>query len=447
MRLPTGVSWLPSRGDTMPHIELRDLIPGSPARRGGVPRERIIEEFQETLALVGHPESLYASILRGLEELFDCQGLALLLLETDWNVFRSVGARGFPPERMEQLSFRPADNLVNWLRVNEAPLEVEPGSGIFRFLSQPEQETLVGLGVKICVPLVSMNRIIGLLMLGPRRGRAYTEQDVSLLAALAAQAALAVENALLNQQQTERLRQMYRAERLATAGQLASGVAHEIRNPLTAIRSTIQLLSRDFQGDAGKRELLESVVAEVDRINQIITQLLSFARASEFAVQPVALNSAIEFSLSLVAAQARMQNVRITRRAGAGAGGARRRGAAQAALPEPAPQQPASDARWRGAAGGIGVPGRGRQDSARFDQRQRLRHERGGARADLRSVLHYQARGDGAGAFGELRDRRAPPWRDPRPQRPRRGDDGDPEVFHTGGNACSPVSDAARPGG
>ncbi len=216
-------------------------------------------------------------------------------------------------ERFDALRLRPADNLINWLRVNEAPLAVEPGSGVFRFLSPAEQETLVSLGVRICAPLVSMNRIIGLLLLGPRREHDFGEQDLALLEALAAQAALAIENALLNQQQTERLRHMYRAERLATAGQLASGVAHEIRNPLTAIRSTIQLLARDFQGDPGRRELLGEVVAEVDRINQIITQLLSFARPSEFSIAPVALNAVLDFAAGLVAAQARMQSVRMVR--------------------------------------------------------------------------------------------------------------------------------------
>ncbi len=282
-------------------------------RRAAVARERILEEFQQTLALVAQPESLYASVLRGVAELFGCERTALLLLEPDWNLFRPAAARGFAGERFDSLRLRPSDNLINWLRVNETPLAVEPGSGVFRFLSAAEQETLVALGVRICAPLVSMNRIVGLLLLGPRGENDFDEQDLTLLTALAAQAALAIENALLNRQQTERLRHMYRAERLATAGQLASGVAHEIRNPLTAIRSTIQLLARDFQGDAARRELLDDVVAEVDRINQIITQLLSFARSSEFSIAPVGLNTVLDFAAGLITAQARMQGVRIAR--------------------------------------------------------------------------------------------------------------------------------------
>ncbi len=206
-----------------------------------------------TPSLVVQPESLYACVLRALEELVGCDGAALLLLDPDLNLFQPVAARGLTQDSLAGVRFRSSDNLITWLKVNEIPL------------------------------------------------------------AVASQSALALENALLYRQQSERLRRMHRAERLATTGQLASGVAHEIRNPLTAIRSTIQLLARDFQGDAARRELLEGVLAEVDRINQIITQLLSFARPAEFRVAPVELNALIEASLSLVAAQARLGNVRIAR--------------------------------------------------------------------------------------------------------------------------------------
>lgn len=274
-------------------------------------RERALEEFQHTLALVVQPESLYACVLRSVEELLGCDGIALLLLDADLNVFHPVAARGLAQDSLAGVRFRSSDNLITWLKVNEIPLAVEPASGVFQFLGEAERETLQRLEVKLCVPLVSMNRIIGLLLV-----RGAAAPDAKLLGAVASQSALALENALLYRQQSERLRRMHRAERLATTGQLASGVAHEIRNPLTAIRSTIQLLARDFQGDAARRELLEGVLAEVDRINQIITQLLSFARPAEFRVAPVELNALIESSLSLVAAQARLHSVCIVRELG-----------------------------------------------------------------------------------------------------------------------------------
>ncbi len=263
------------------------------------------------LSLVIQPGSLYSCVARGIEELFGCPRVVLLLLDADLHLFGPVATRGYPPDSVAALRFRSSDNLLTWLKVNETPLEVAPESGIFNFLSAGERETLLSLGIRQCVPLVAMSRIIGLLLLGPAAVAAPR-----LLAALASQAALALENALLYRQHSDRLRRMYRAERLATAGQLASGVAHEIRNPLTAIRSTIQLLAPEFQDDPVRRELIEGVLAEVDRINQIITRLLSFARPAEFHLQPVDLNALLEFSLSLVAAQARLHQVHIIRELG-----------------------------------------------------------------------------------------------------------------------------------
>ena len=89
---------------------------------------------------------------------------------------------------------------------------------------------------------------------------------------------LALHNALLLRQGRQRVRGLYRAERLATLGELAAGAAHEIRNPLTSIRSTIQYLRPEFQEGSDKAVLVDELLGEVDRINGIIAGLLSFAR-------------------------------------------------------------------------------------------------------------------------------------------------------------------------
>ena len=94
------------------------------------------------------------------------------------------------------------------------------------------------------------------------------------------QAAFAIEHASLYEIQSERIKKMYRTDRLATLGELAAGAAHEIRNPLTAIRSTIQYLSKDFSADPVKSEMATELISEVERINKIVQGLLSFARPS-----------------------------------------------------------------------------------------------------------------------------------------------------------------------
>lgn len=70
---------------------------------------------------------------------------------------------------------------------------------------------------------------------------------------------------------------MRRAERLATVGQLAAGVAHEIRNPLAAISGSIELLRQSPQSTGDDRSLMEIVIREIDRLNTLITELLDYA--------------------------------------------------------------------------------------------------------------------------------------------------------------------------
>ncbi|MCD8186592.1 MAG: ATP-binding protein [Rikenellaceae bacterium] len=104
---------------------------------------------------------------------------------------------------------------------------------------------------------------------------------------------------------------MHRADRLALLGELAAGAAHEIRNPLTTIRSTIQLLSRDFREDPVKSEMAEELISEVERINKIVQGLLSFARPSELNITGADLQKLIDQTLFLAGNTLERQGIQV----------------------------------------------------------------------------------------------------------------------------------------
>ena len=69
-----------------------------------------------------------------------------------------------------------------------------------------------------------------------------------------------------------------RQDRLAAIGRMAASIAHEIRNPLAAMRGSIQMLRADMEGESAQTELMEIILRESDRLNRIISDFLSYAR-------------------------------------------------------------------------------------------------------------------------------------------------------------------------
>ena len=72
--------------------------------------------------------------------------------------------------------------------------------------------------------------------------------------------------------------QMSRAEHLATLGELATGLAHEIRNPLAGIAGVIDIIGRDLPESSPARAMVKDVRLEINQINRILTDLLETAR-------------------------------------------------------------------------------------------------------------------------------------------------------------------------
>jgi len=119
-------------------------------------------------------------------------------------------------------------------------------------------------------------------------------------------------------QRDERLKeyaaqQIMKSERLATLGQLAAGVAHEINNPLGAVLMYSHLSLEEMEPQDPRRTNLEKMVAEATRCKDIVRRLLDFARQTEPKVEELNVNEILQRTLSLVENQALFQNVKINR--------------------------------------------------------------------------------------------------------------------------------------
>ncbi len=99
------------------------------------------------------------------------------------------------------------------------------------------------------------------------------------------------------------LEQARKTDRLISLGELSAYVAHEIRNPLTGIRTTVQFVGSKLAPDDDRRQDLADVIAEIDRIEQIITSLLIFARPPVGKPSPTAVGDVVRRALDNVAPQ------------------------------------------------------------------------------------------------------------------------------------------------
>ncbi len=273
---------------------------------------RIITDFNRTLLLIADPDSLQASVAVRLQELFRADKVLILLLDPQHVSFLPGFSLGFEARELEGIRLQRRGALARWLLVNETPLLLKEQSGVVKCLGPDEQALLAALRVSVCVPLLVLNRLRGVVLLGSKdEAWELGVGQGDLLQALASQAGLAFENAALHREQRDRVRRLYRAERLASAGQLAAGIAHEIRNPLTSIRSTIQYVLPDFDAADQKRELLTELLTEVDRLDRIVNDLLTLTRPSDFRPSAVDLVELLDQSLLLIGAQARKQGVEL----------------------------------------------------------------------------------------------------------------------------------------
>ena len=153
------------------------------------------------------------------------------------------------------------------------------------------------------------------------------------------EAAVAVVRDLTRLRQLEA--EVRRGETLAAAGRMAVGFAHEIRNPLGAIRGAVQLLSRELAGEPRLREYTDVVLTEVDRVNRIIELLLDLGRPVKSRAVPLNLHQLLERVLLVneESAAAHRVSARAPLRPQPAAH-PRRRGPAGPGLSQPGPQRP-----------------------------------------------------------------------------------------------------------
>jgi signal transduction histidine kinase len=177
----------------------------------------------------------------------------------------------------------------------------------------------------LVLPLVARKATLGLLVLTCERPHAWSEDQIDVAEALASQASVALENARLYDKARRAYRELndaqariIQAEKLAVVGTFASGLAHEVRNPLNSIALQLSVLERRVAPlpatvAAQMKQLVNVIREEVKRLDNLVGDFLQFSRSNRVQYRPTSLDALVDEVARLLRPEAKAAGVSLLR--------------------------------------------------------------------------------------------------------------------------------------
>jgi signal transduction histidine kinase len=193
------------------------------------------------------------------------------------------------------------ERLVEPLLTGELEAAGSPVAGLFRANAW-----------EVGIPLRANDRLTGLVGVGRNRDfRMVSQEDLQILAGVASATSVALENARLSRELRRSESALERANRLSSIGTLAAGIAHEIRNPLTAVKTFLDLLPQRLNDQDFVTSFRELSLAELKRVTNLINDLLAFGKSTSAERRPVDLGAIVDQVVRLLESTARKRLIQL----------------------------------------------------------------------------------------------------------------------------------------
>jgi signal transduction histidine kinase len=237
-----------------------------------------------------------AAELNGFEEW-------LIWLRDKSGAFNIAAYEGATTEALaESLSVAEENRFFDWVRINRSPMVFERKAAAMAD-SEAMKSFLEGIAPALLIPFLDGQLLIGLLIVGGAR-RARERRSEQFLTLFGAFAAIMIRKVILDEEEARLRERQQRAENLASMGKVAAGIAHEIRNPLTFIRSAAEQLGDIEEISDENAELVDGIVDEIRRVNTRIEEMLSLGRMDKDVFELVVLEEVLQSSIRLAKARA-----------------------------------------------------------------------------------------------------------------------------------------------
>jgi signal transduction histidine kinase len=171
------------------------------------------------------------------------------------------------------------------------------------------------------VPLITRSRIIGVIATDSTDSQGIPKEIRETLEVFAPQIAIAIENARLYSQLQKQMKELERsqdllsrAEKLSFFGNLAARLAHEIKNPMVAIKTFMQMMPQKYDDEEFKKDFYLVALEETDRVNNLLTELLDLVKTRESCYELTNLHSLIERMILLISPQSKSKHITIEKK-------------------------------------------------------------------------------------------------------------------------------------
>ena len=155
-------------------------------------------------------------------------------------------------------------------------------------------------------------KLIGVLSLGEKKSQdAFSNEDLDLLRTLSNQASVALENAILYDEQVKSREMLLKTEKMAALGTMAAGIVHELKNPLAFMQTVSQRMPQKWDDKDFKETTIKMLPEEVLRMKGIVDGLLEYSKQHALKLSPINLKEVVEGVLAVVAYEVRKNSVEV----------------------------------------------------------------------------------------------------------------------------------------
>jgi signal transduction histidine kinase len=270
-------------------------------------------EFSKAMVTILDLSALNSTIMDTLARVLGIEKISVFLLDKEKGQYYLAAAHGLDFDEMKTVTFSSSARLPQHLaRTRSIAVLEELRQDQDNPAEQAVLDSLQLLHAELCIPLINKDRLIGFFNFGKRASRSmYSEADLALLTTLAQNAAVALDNAMLYEDLRRSRLLMRRTDRLRSLETIAGGFAHEIRNPLTSIKTFVQLAPERKHDDEFIGHFSQIVHEDVLRIERLIQEILDYARYMEPKFSVENLNDIVSSCLYFVEVKAESKGIMV----------------------------------------------------------------------------------------------------------------------------------------